>query len=104
VAQGLGFALFETMFADDGCTLHTNLHDYKVPVACDVPDAIDTILVETQDPEGPYGAKGVAEPGIVPVAPAIVNAIADAVGVRIRDLPATPEKIVDGLERRTTGP
>jgi len=99
VAQGLGFALIENMFADDG-TLMSNLQDYKIPVALDVPEAIETILVETRDPEGPYGAKGVAEPGIIPVAPAIVNAIADAVGVRIRDLPATPEKIVGALAAR----
>jgi 4-hydroxybenzoyl-CoA reductase alpha subunit len=98
VAQGLGYALFENMFADDGQTLMSNFQDYKIPVACDVPEAIETVLIETHDPEGPYGAKGVAEPGIVPVAPAIVNAIADAVGVRIRDLPATPEKIVTALD------
>jgi CO/xanthine dehydrogenase Mo-binding subunit len=104
VAQGLGFALFETMFADDGTTLMSNLQDYKIPVALDVPEAIETVLVETNDPEGPYGAKGVAEPALVPVAPAIVNAIASAVGVRIRDLPATPEKIVTALEARAAGP
>jgi 4-hydroxybenzoyl-CoA reductase alpha subunit len=97
IAQGLGFALFENMFADDGQTLLSNLQDYRIPVADDVPDAIETVLVETGDPEGPFGAKGVAEPGIIPVAPAIVNAIADAVGVRIRDLPATPEKILAAL-------
>jgi xanthine dehydrogenase molybdenum-binding subunit len=100
VAQGLGYALFENMFADDGRTLLSNLQDYKIPVACDVPEAIETVLVESHDPEGPYGAKGVAEPGIVPVAPAIVNAIAAAVGVRIRDLPATPERIVTALADR----
>jgi 4-hydroxybenzoyl-CoA reductase alpha subunit len=100
VAQGLGYALFENMFADDGHTLMSNLQDYKIPAACDVPEAIETVLVESHDPEGPYGAKGVAEPGIVPVAPAIVNAVADAIGVRIRDLPATPEKIVEGLDAR----
>ena len=103
VAQGLGYALFETLFADDGQTCVSNLHDYKLPVATDVPEAIETVLVETNDPAGPYGAKGVAEPGIVPVAPAVVNAIASAVGVRIRDLPATPEKILAGLDARRAG-
>ncbi len=97
VAQGLGFALIENMFADDGSTLLANLQDYKIPAALDVPAAIETIMVGVPDPEGPYGAKGVAEPGIIPVAAAIVNAIADAVGVRIRDLPATPEKVLRGL-------
>ena len=100
IAQGLGFALFEEMFADDGQTLMASLQDYRIPVALDVPEAIETILVEARDPAGPYGAKGVAEPAIIPVAPAIVNAIADAVGVRVRDLPATPEKILSALAAR----
>jgi CO/xanthine dehydrogenase Mo-binding subunit len=103
VAQGLGFALMETLFADDGHTVLSNLHDYKIPAAPDVPEAIETVLVEMPDPEGPYGAKGVAEPATIPVAAAIVNAIADAVGVRIRDLPATPQKIVEGLAEPGAG-
>jgi len=57
-------------------------------------------LVETDDPAGPFGAKGVGEPGLVPTAPALANAIFDAIGVRIRDLPITPEKIVAALEQR----
>ncbi len=97
IAQGLGFALFETMFADEGQTLLTNFHDYKIPAAPDVPPVVRTVFVESGDPQGPYGAKGVAEPAIIPVAPAIVNAIAAATGVRIRELPATPEKIVTAL-------
>ena len=104
VAQGLGFALMETLFADDGHTVLSNLQDYKIPAALDVPEAIETVLVEMPDPEGPYGAKGVAEPATIPVAAAIVNAIANAVGVRIRDLPATPEKIVEGLAEAGAGP
>jgi CO/xanthine dehydrogenase Mo-binding subunit len=105
VAQGLGMTLIESMFADDGQTLLSNLQDYKIPVALDVPEAIETVLVESADPEGPFGAKGVAEPGIIPVAPAIVNAIANAVGVRIRDLPAIPEKILSALaEGKATAP
>jgi xanthine dehydrogenase molybdenum-binding subunit len=100
IAQGLGFALTETLFADDGHTALSNFHDYKIPAALDMPETIETVLVEKPDPEGPYGAKGVAEPATIPVAAAIVNAIADAVGVRIRDLPATPEKIVEALAER----
>jgi CO/xanthine dehydrogenase Mo-binding subunit len=104
IAQGLGYALMETMFADDGRTLLSNLQDYKIPAALDVPEAIETILVEHPDPEGPYGAKGVAEPGIIPVAAAIVNAVANAVGVRVRDLPATPEKVLAALAARGARP
>jgi xanthine dehydrogenase molybdenum-binding subunit len=57
-------------------------------------------FVETDDPNGPYGAKGLGEPGLVPVAPAIVNAIYHATGVRIKDLPVTPEKILEGLQKK----
>ncbi|MBW2464920.1 MAG: xanthine dehydrogenase family protein molybdopterin-binding subunit, partial [Deltaproteobacteria bacterium] len=57
-------------------------------------------FIEPGDPEGPFGAKGVGEPGLVPTAPAIANAIYDAVGVRIRDLPITPEKVLDALRRK----
>lgn len=100
VAQGLGFALTENLFADDGRTVMTNFHDYRIPAAADVPEQIESVFVETHDPEGPYGAKGVAEPGLIPVAAAIANAVADAVGVRIRDLPITPEKVVAALGTR----
>ncbi len=61
---------------------------------------IDLVFVETDDPAGPFGAKGVGEPGLVPTAPAIANAIYDAIGVRIRDLPITPEKIVMALKEK----
>ena len=57
-------------------------------------------FVETNDPSGPFGAKGVGEPGLVPTAPALANAIYDAVGVRIRDLPITPEKLLQALRER----
>ena len=59
-----------------------------------------TRFVETHDPAGPFGAKGVGEPGLVPTAPAIANAIYDAVGVRVRDLPITPEKLLQALNNR----
>ena len=58
---------------------------------------IDAIIVETNDPEGPFGAKGVGEPGLVPVAPAIANAIYDAVGIRLRRLPMTPDRVLEAL-------
>jgi CO/xanthine dehydrogenase Mo-binding subunit len=63
---------------------------------------IDIEFIETNDTFGPFGAKGVAEPGLVPTAPAISNAIYNAVGVRIRDLPITPEKILKALKSRVT--
>ncbi|MBU1740039.1 MAG: nicotinate dehydrogenase medium molybdopterin subunit, partial [Proteobacteria bacterium] len=73
--------------------------DYKLLTALDkVP--VQPVIVETDDPAGPFGAKGVGEPGCVPSAPAIANAIYDAVGVRIRDLPITQEKILAALKER----
>jgi len=72
------------------------LVDYIIPTALDVPEIV-TSIVERPDPTGPFGAKGIGEPSLLPTAPAIVNAIQDAVGVRIRELPATPEKILNAL-------
>ena len=63
-------------------------------------EASNLVRVEHPDPEGPFGAKGVGEPGLVPTAPAIANAVYNAIGVRIRDLPITPEKILKALRKR----
>jgi CO/xanthine dehydrogenase Mo-binding subunit len=96
IAQGLGMALYEEVSLRDGRTLNPSLMDYSLPSTVDMPD-IQFIHVETIDDAGPYGAKCVAEPSLVPTAPAILNAIYDAVGIRIHDLPATPEKILRAL-------
>jgi CO/xanthine dehydrogenase Mo-binding subunit len=94
IAQGLGLALMEAYVP--GRT--ENLHDYLIPTAGDMP-MIETILVEDAEPSGPYGAKGVGEPALVPTAPAILGAIEDAVGVRITTLPATPDRVLAALGR-----
>lgn len=97
VAQGMGFALSEEVRIDaDGGVLTTGFADYRVPTATDVPP-IEVILVECPDPNGPYGAKGVGEVGIVPVAGALANAVADATGVRILHAPMTPPRVVAAL-------
>ena len=88
IAQGLGFALMEAYVP--GRT--ENLHDYLIPTVGDVPE-IECILVEDAEPSGPYGAKGVGEPALIPTAPAILGAIQDAVDVRITTLPATPDRV-----------
>lgn len=98
VAQGVGFALSEEILFEKGSQLNPDLRDYKIPTILDVPQ-IDVIIVNNYDPTGPFGAKGVGEPTSVPTAPAILNAIYDAVGVRIYSLPATPEKILRALEK-----
>ena len=96
VVQGFGYALMEKLSVKDGRVENSSFLDYKIPTSGDIPD-IETILVEAEDPEGPFGAKGVGEPGLVPTAPAIVNAIYDATGVMFKELPITPEKILKAL-------
>lgn len=88
VAQGLGLALMEEYIS--GRT--DNLHDYMIPTVGDVPP-ITVHIIEDSEPLGPYGAKGVGEPALVATAPAILNAIYDAVGVRVRQIPATPDRV-----------
>lgn len=92
IAQGLGMALMEAYVP--GRT--ENLHDYLIPTIGDVPD-IEVILIEDPEPSGPYGAKGVGEPALVPTAPAILGAIESATGVRITTLPASPDRVLAAI-------
>ena len=100
IAQGLGYALYEEVKTEGGRVLNPGFTDYKLPTASEMAFPIELEFVETDDASGPFGAKGVGEPGLVPTAPAMANAIQDAIGVRIRDLPITPEKILDALAAR----
>jgi CO/xanthine dehydrogenase Mo-binding subunit/aerobic-type carbon monoxide dehydrogenase small subunit (CoxS/CutS family) len=88
VAQGIGMALMEEFFPGKG----ENLHDYLIPSAGDVPE-VESILIEDPSSIGPFGAKGIGEQAVIPTAPAILNAIHDAVGVRIHRVPATPDRV-----------
>ncbi len=88
VAQGLGMALMEEFFPGKG----ENLHDYLIPSAGDIPP-VESILIEDPSPIGPFGAKGIGEQAVIPTAPAILNALHDAVGVRLRKTPATPDRV-----------
>ncbi len=98
--QSLGFALTEGLLYDDQARLtNPSLLDYRKLTAADLPD-IETIMVEVPAPEGPFGARGVGEPPIVPAPAAIANAIEDASGLRLVELPLTPEKIALGLAAR----
>ena len=98
VAQALGYALTEEMLYDEfGKMKNPNLSDYRIFTAKDMPELV-TILVPTHEPTGPFGAKSVAEIGINGAAPAIANAIFDAVGIRIRTTPFTPEKVLAAIQ------
>ena len=103
LAQGVGYALYEEVLTHEGRVLNPNFTDYKIPTAVEMDFPIDLHFVETNEPTGPYGAKGIGEPGLVPTAPAIANAIADATGVWIHDLPITPEKLLAALRARKEG-
>jgi CO/xanthine dehydrogenase Mo-binding subunit len=92
VVQGIGMALSEELIYRNGRIANAGFLDYKVPSALDVP-SIETVLVERPAAEGPFGAKGIGEPPIVPPPAAIANAIYHATGVRITSLPITPEKL-----------
>jgi aldehyde oxidoreductase len=93
IAQGIGLALMEEYLP--GRT--ENLHDYLIPTIGDVPE-IECLLIEDREPLGPYGAKGIGEPALIATAPAILNAIHHATGIRIRRVPATPDRVRAALK------
>ena len=97
--MGIGYALGEKMILEKGVLKNGNFLDYKMPTARDVPP-VQAVIVETDEQDGPFGAKGIGEPGLVPTAPAIANAIYDAVGVWIKDLPITAEKVLKALKEK----
>jgi CO/xanthine dehydrogenase Mo-binding subunit len=98
ISMGVGMALQEEMLFDaDGVHVNPNLTNYIMPTSLDMPE-IDVDIVQGFDPTGPFGAKGVGEPTAVPTAAAIMNAIHDAVGVRITALPATAEKVLMAIK------
>jgi xanthine dehydrogenase molybdenum-binding subunit len=101
IAQGIGFCLIEdyVINRDTGVVVTDNFTTYKIPSALDLPEC-EIFLVEKADPTGPVGAKGVGESGFVTIPAAVANAIYDAVGVRMRELPITPEKILEALKTR----
>lgn len=97
--QGIGMALMEEQVIKEGITLNPDLTGYLIPTSMDTP-RFTTRLVENEDSEGPFGAKGIGEPATIATAPAIANAIYDAIGVRMFDLPITPEKILKALKEK----
>jgi len=102
VAQGIGYALMEELVHKDGVVVNPNLADYFIPTSTDVPE-IQSFIVEFPGKLGPYGAKAMGEPPVVVPAPALINAIYNATGVRCRDLPATPEKILLAIKAKKAG-
>lgn len=101
VLQGMGYALSEDMKFAEGKLLNANFTDYKMPTTTDLPELIND-FVETGDPDGPYGAKGIGEAPLIPVAAAIANAVYHATGVRFKELPLTPERVFAKLRETQT--
>lgn len=100
ISMGVGFALQEEiLFNSQGCQINPNLTNYIMPTSLDMPE-VEVDIVDNYDPTGPFGAKGVGEPTLVPTAAAIVNAIYNAVGVRITSLPATAEKVFNAIQAK----
>ena len=95
--QGMGYATMENFKMENGNILTKNFQTYLLPTIADMPD-IRVTPVEVLDNTGPWGAKGLGEVVMVPIAPAINNAIADAIGVRVRNLPASPERVFNLLK------
>ena len=96
--QGIGHTFFEELVYDNGQLVNPNLVDYRVPTFTEVPEEFHTVLVENGDGPGPFGVRGMAEGGILSVAPSVCNAIDRATGVRIKDLPLTPERVWRALK------
>lgn len=92
-AMGIGYAIMEEVNLNKGEIKNKNFSDYIIPTSKDIPK-IESYFIEEIEESGPYGAKGLGEPAMIPTAPAVLNAIYDAVGVRIYDMPATCEKVL----------
>ena len=95
-AMGVGHAIIEEAVIEEGFTRNVHLIDYKLPTTLDMPD-IETIILESEQGLGPFGAKGIGEPALTPVPSAIVNAVSDAIGVQMTQIPLTPERVYRAL-------
>ena len=101
--QGIGWALNEEYIYDaNGRLDNPNFLDYRIPLASDLP-MIDTVIVEVPNPNHPYGVRGVGETSIIPVMAAVANAIDDATGVRMTDLPMSPPKMLKAIDEAAGG-
>ena len=100
----LGFTLFEKIHIDGGQITNASLADYKIPGFHDLPNAMENLYVEHEETNGPFGAKGVGESSMFCVSPAIANALDDAVGVRLTELPLTPEAVFRAIRTKAGKP
>jgi xanthine dehydrogenase molybdenum-binding subunit len=99
IAQGIGYGIYEELKFEKGVVKNPTFLDYKILTSKDMPP-VRSFLIETNDPAGPFGAKGIGEAGAIPSAAAIANAVYDAIGIRMRDLPLNPEKVLMALQSK----
>ena len=99
MVQALGTAIFEELKLNHGKVLNKSFVDYKIPTADDVPELV-VRYVEHPEPTGPFGARGVGEPLMVPGAPAIANAVYNAIGIRFTRMPITPDVVLAALKEK----
>src|SRR5204863_8238274 len=106
VTQGIGYALTEERIVDErrGTVMNANLEEYHVPSVLDIPEIVNTRVDLPDRVANPTGAKGIGEPPLVPTAPAIANAIYDAVGVRLREVPLSRRRLLEALAAREVRP
>ena len=98
--MGIGYTFYEDLRFKNGRVLNANFAGYRVPRSIGMPK-MTTIMVETDELEGPFGAKGMGEASLLPTAAAIANAVEDAIGVRIKELPITADKIIKALKEKS---
>jgi CO/xanthine dehydrogenase Mo-binding subunit len=97
VVQAQGYALTENLISKNGHILTDQLSTYLIPTVLDIPDAVESVILEIAEPNGPFGARGLGELPFLPLAPAIAAAVQDATGIWINDFPLTPERVLRGL-------
>jgi CO/xanthine dehydrogenase Mo-binding subunit len=100
----LGFTLFEKIHLDGGQVTNASLADYKIPGMHDLPGSMENLYVEHEQSNGPFGAKGVGESSMFCVAPAVANAIDDAIGIRLTELPLNPETVFRAIRAKAGNP
>ncbi len=101
IVMSLSYTLYEQLILDEGMVMNPSFADYKLPTSLEIPE-IEVYFVGEPDPSGPFGAKGVGEHGCIPTVAAIANAIYDAVGVRLYELPLSPDKVLSAIDARKT--
>ena len=99
IVQASGYAILENFIQEGGEVVTRHLSTYLIPTILDIPEKVESVILETSDPEGPWGARGMAEMPYIPLAPAVIAAVRDAIGVWFDEFPLTPERVLSGIRK-----